>query len=168
MSALIRSSPIIARTTIFVATHGRGVWKMPIPADTNPLPTVAAISPLFGSPAGGTSVTITGTNFLANPSVYFDGVAATNAVQVNGTTITATTPAHASGGVDVVVVNADNRGATLKNGYTFGTPNVLPSGDTQGGPSGSPNVLPSGGSHPAGPNLGTTPVNIPNPRKSPG
>ncbi len=63
-----------ALTTLFVATHGRGVWKMPIASDAFVAPTVAGISPPLGSPAGGTPVTITGTGFRAGASVAFDGI----------------------------------------------------------------------------------------------
>jgi hypothetical protein len=41
---------------------------------------------------------------------------------VNGATITATTPAHAAGAVNVVVSNPDNQSATLGNGFTYTAP----------------------------------------------
>ena len=58
------------------------------------------VSPNSGSTAGGTAVTITGTNFAAGATVTFGGTAATNVVVVNGTTITATTPAGSGGSGD--------------------------------------------------------------------
>ena len=45
--------------------------------------------------AGGTSVTITGTNFTGATAVTFGGTAATGVTVVSATSITATTPAHA-------------------------------------------------------------------------
>ena len=48
-------------------------------------------------------MTITGTNFASGATVTFGGTAATSVVVVNGTTITATTPAHAAGAVTVTV-----------------------------------------------------------------
>ena len=57
------------------------------------LPTVSSVSPNSGPTAGGTAVTITGTNFAAGATVTFGGTAATNVTVVNSTTITATTPA---------------------------------------------------------------------------
>jgi hypothetical protein len=73
---------------------------------------VTSVVPDAGSTATATAVTITGTGF-ANPNenstpdtVSFGGVAATNVVLVNGTTITADSPApHAAGTVDVQVTN---------------------------------------------------------------
>ena len=54
-------------------------------------PTVSSVSPNSGSTPGGTTVTITGTNFAPGATVTFGSTAATNVVVVNSTTITATT-----------------------------------------------------------------------------
>lgn len=67
------------------------------------LPAVTAISPTTGPAAGGTVVTITGTNLLGATAVTFGGTAATTFTVVNATTITATSPVHAVGTVDVLV-----------------------------------------------------------------
>ncbi len=88
----------------------------------NPAPTVTSISPTSGATAGGTSVTITGTGFLTGATVSFGGTAATNVNVVGSTSITATTPAHAAGAVNVVVTNTDAQTGTLPNGYTYGNP----------------------------------------------
>ncbi len=67
------------------------------------LPAVSGISPAGGPVAGGTSVTISGSNFLTGASVSFGHVAATNVtVSASGNQITATAPAG-SGTVDVTV-----------------------------------------------------------------
>ena len=79
----------------------------------NSPPTLSSISPASGSTAGGTSVTLTGTNFATGATVSFDSSAATNVVVVNSTTITAATPAHAAGGSSVKVINPDGQSATL-------------------------------------------------------
>ena len=68
-----------------------------------PLPTVTNVNPSQGPTAGGTSVTLTGMNFGGASGVTFGGNAATNVTVVSATSITATTPAHAAGAVDVVV-----------------------------------------------------------------
>ena len=75
---------------------------------TKPAPTVSGVSPNSGSTAGGTSVTISGTNFVNGATVTIGGTAATNVAVNSGTTITATTPAHAAGVVNVVVTNPDD------------------------------------------------------------
>ena len=69
-------------------------------------PTVSGRQPNSGPAAGGTAVTITGTNFAAGATVTFGGTAATNVTVVNSTTITATTPAGSAGAVTVTVTSA--------------------------------------------------------------
>jgi hypothetical protein len=86
---------------------------------SNPPPTLTGVSPASGTAAGGTSVTITGTGFLAGQTVSLGGTPATGVTVVSSTTITATTPAHAAGAVDVVVSNAEQHAGTLPNGYTY-------------------------------------------------
>jgi hypothetical protein len=81
-------------------------------------PTISKISPNSGSSNGGTAVTITGTNFIAGATVTFGGTAATNVIVVSSTSITATTPAHAAGAVNVVVTDSSGSG-TLTNGFTY-------------------------------------------------
>ncbi len=82
-------------------------------------PTVSSVSPNSGSTAGGTAVTITGTNFAAGATVTFGSAAATNVVVVNSTTITATTPAGSAGAVTVTVTNPGVQSGSLTNGYTY-------------------------------------------------
>ena len=80
---------------------------------SNPAPTLSSINPQSGSTAGGTSVSLSGTNFLAGATVSFDSSAATSVSVVNATTITAVTPAHATGQANVTVTNPDGQSATL-------------------------------------------------------
>jgi hypothetical protein len=82
-------------------------------------PVVTSILPVSGTPAGGTLVTITGTGFIDGATVTFGGAAGTGVAFVSSTTITATTPAHVAGAVDVVVTNPDTQTGTLTNGYTY-------------------------------------------------
>jgi hypothetical protein len=63
---------------------------------------ITSVAPLTGPATGGTNVVITGFGFTGATNVTFDGVAATFTVTSNSQ-ITATTPAHAAGLVDVVV-----------------------------------------------------------------
>jgi hypothetical protein len=85
-------------------------------------PTVTAISPVSGSAAGGTAITITGTGFVSGATVSLGGTAATGVTVVSATSITATTPAHAAGSVNVVVTNSDSQSGTLTNGFTYNPP----------------------------------------------
>jgi len=111
---------------------------------TNPAPTTTGITPATGLQAGGTAVTITGTGFLAGATVKFGGTLATNVSVVSATSITATSPAHAAGIVDVVVTNTDNKSATLPQAFTYEFPEPTIAG-----------VAPS-----TGPTTGGTPVTI--------
>jgi IPT/TIG domain len=87
-----------------------------------PAPTLTSVSPNTGHTRGGTPVTLHGMNFIAGATVTFGSLAATSVVVVNATQITAKTPAHVQGSVNVVVTNPDGRSATLPNGFTFGAP----------------------------------------------
>jgi hypothetical protein len=82
-------------------------------------PTVSSVSPNSGSTAGGTAVTIAGTNFGAGATVMFGSAAATSVVVVNGTTITATTPAGSLGAVTVTVSDPGPQSGSLTNGFTY-------------------------------------------------
>jgi hypothetical protein len=84
-------------------------------------PTVSSVSPNNGPIAGGTGVTLTGTNFAAGATVTFGSTAATNVVVVSSTSITATTPAHAAGAV-TVTVTASGQSGSLSNGFTYNGP----------------------------------------------
>ncbi len=71
-----------------------------------PAPTITSISPVTGSAAGGTTITILGTDFTGATAVTIGGVAASSFTVVNSTTITAITPAHAAGAASVEVTTA--------------------------------------------------------------
>jgi hypothetical protein len=83
-------------------------------------PTVTSVSPNSGTTAGGTSVTITGTNFAAGATVTFGSNAATNVIVVSGTQITATTPAGSTGAV-AVTVTVNGQSGSLASGFTYNT-----------------------------------------------
>jgi hypothetical protein len=82
-------------------------------------PTVSATAPTGGPLAGGTAVTISGTGFLAGATVTIGGTAATGVVFVSSTSLSATTPAHAAGPVNVVVTNADSQTGTGVSLFTY-------------------------------------------------
>jgi hypothetical protein len=102
-------------------------------------PTVPSISPTSGSTLGGTSVTITGTNFTNASDVTIGGTAATSVNVVDSSTITATTPAGSAGTASVLVTTpgGTNAANTL---FTYVAPltvaSISPtSGSTLGGTS---------------------------------
>lgn len=94
-----------------------------------PPPVVTSVAPSSGHISGGTAVTINGTGFQSGATVRFDGVAATNVVVVNATTITATTPAHGVGSVPVSVTNFDTQTGSLAGAFTYtNSPPSAPTG----------------------------------------
>jgi PKD repeat protein len=102
-------------------------------------PVFGTISPISGPTSGGTPVTITGTDFIDGISfeVTIGGTNATG-VYVNPTTITATTPAHATGAVDVVITNGDGLTDAGAGAFTYVAPPTFSSitpntGPTSGG-----------------------------------
>jgi uncharacterized protein (TIGR03382 family) len=76
--------------------------------------TVSSLNPTSGSSAGGTSVTITGTNFTSPATVNFGAAAATDVTINSATSITATSPAG-SGKVDVTVTTTAGTSSTSTN-----------------------------------------------------
>ncbi|MFO0599593.1 MAG: IPT/TIG domain-containing protein [Myxococcaceae bacterium] len=92
-----------------------------------PPPTVTSVSPAVGFTPGGQTLTINGTNFTTGATVTVGGTAATGVVRVSATRLTAITPAHAVGAVDVVVTNSDSQTATLTNGFTYVAPPTVTS-----------------------------------------
>jgi len=84
-----------------------------------PTITVTSVTPSRGGIAGGTSVTVAGTNFANGATVTFGGTAAGSVTFNNSTSLTATTPAHVVGPVDVTVTNPNTQAATLQNGFTY-------------------------------------------------
>lgn len=85
-----------------------------------PTPSVNEITPNFGPIAGGTAVTITGSNFDPGAAVVFDGTYyASSVVVVDAATITCLTPPHVAGAVDVVVVNPSGQNRSLQGGFTY-------------------------------------------------
>jgi len=119
----------------------------------NTAPLISSVSPTSGPAAGGTTVTISGTGFAVGATVSFGGTAATNVNVVGSTTITAVTPAHASGAVNVVVTNPGGQNATSTNGYSYATapaPTVSGVNPTSGPTAGGTSVTISGTNFAAG------------------
>ncbi len=84
-------------------------------------PTITSISPDGGLTTGGTQVVIRGSGFLNGATVTFGGVGATGVTVLNGATVTAITPPHAAGRVDVRLANPDGQAATLPDAFVYFT-----------------------------------------------
>jgi IPT/TIG domain len=81
-------------------------------------PSVLEIFPTSGPVAGGTSVTIAGSGFTSASSVKIGGTNATGVVVNNDGMISAVSPAHAAGAVDVAVTTPVGTN-TLTAGFTY-------------------------------------------------
>ncbi len=84
-------------------------------------PSVSTVIPATGDATGGTTVTITGTDFStsgAGASVTVGGTAA-SITSRTATQIVATTPAHTPGVVDVIVTNPDGQAYRKSNSFTY-------------------------------------------------
>jgi photosystem II stability/assembly factor-like uncharacterized protein len=92
-----------------------------------PAPTITNVEPNAGPVEGGTSIIITGTGFQTGATVVFaETAAATDVTVVNSTTITAVTPAHNAGAVNVKVTNPDTQYAYRTPAFTYGKwPSVI-------------------------------------------
>lgn len=83
-------------------------------------PKVTAVSPGSGTHSGGQTVTITGTGFTGASKVKFGTTNATSFTVVSDTKITAKTPAHATGTIDVLVTTiGGTSNATSGDHYTY-------------------------------------------------
>ena len=97
-------------------------------------PTIASIaypgSVTAADPAGGETITVTGTGFKTGATVTIGGTAAPAVSYVSATQITFTTPAKAAGDYDIVVTNTDTGSATYINGISY---NGIPTWTTAAG-----------------------------------
>ncbi len=97
-------------------------------------PTIASIaypgSATAADPAGGETITVTGTDFKTGATVTIGGTAAPAVSYVSATQITFTTPAKAAGDYDIVVTNTDTGSATYINGISY---NGIPTWTTAAG-----------------------------------
>jgi hypothetical protein len=119
-----RVAPAAFVTWTLVALASCGGDNNPNDPSPNPgtqTPTVAAVTPAAGSTLGGTTITVTGTNFAAGATVTVGGTPATDVAVAGPTSLTARTPQHAAGAADVVVAVA-GRSGTLAGGFRFEAP----------------------------------------------
>ncbi len=97
-------------------------------------PTIVSIaypgSATAADPAGGETITVTGTGFKTGATVTIGGTAAPAVSYVSATQITFTTPAKAAGDYDIVVTNTDTGSATYINGISY---NGIPTWTTAAG-----------------------------------
>lgn len=83
------------------------------------VPTVTSLSPSTGPIAGGTRVTVRGTNLLGATAVKFGAAEGTNLVVVSDTEAKVTAPAGATGASAITVVTEDGTSTALAAGFTY-------------------------------------------------
>jgi hypothetical protein len=88
------------------------------PAFMPPAPTISTVTPATGPAAGGTQVTIVGTDLDNATAVTFGGAAGTNLAVNSPTELTVLTPVGTTGAKDVVVTTAGGT-ATKTGGFTY-------------------------------------------------
>lgn len=103
-------------------------------------PTIALVNPTQGPGAGGTPILVSGSGFLPGATLTFGGVEATQVQFVSTETLSARTPPHAEGPVDVVVTNTDGTTATLVSGFTYVGSPVVDAGTDGGEDAGTPDA----------------------------
>jgi PKD repeat protein len=101
MKALKKGATILIAT---VADLGGQQATFPVEViDAPKTPTLIQVVPANGPVAGGTNVTLSGANLAANCTLLFGGAPATNVAFVSAGSLTATTPPHPAGAVDVLL-----------------------------------------------------------------
>ncbi len=83
------------------------------------LPTLASITPNAGALAGGTEVTLSGTNFADGAIVKIGETECSNVAFVNSTTLTCTTTTNSVGIYSVAVENDDGQISTESVSFTY-------------------------------------------------
>ncbi|MEU0674680.1 IPT/TIG domain-containing protein [Streptomyces sp. NPDC006172] len=123
--------------------QGTSAQQVPFTYAGAQAPALSGISPGQGLPAGGTTVTLTGTNLTGATAVRFDGVAAASFTVNSATQITAVTPAHAAGAAAVTVTTPGGTSNALTFTYLAG-PSVTGLSPSQGPASGGTTVTLTG------------------------
>ena len=104
-------------------------------------PVLKKLSPKSGLAAGGTSVAIGGTGFIGVTAVKFGASEASSYTVTSPTSITAISPASASGRVDVSVTTPNGTTTTSTSDFfTFGAPTVTGVSPATGPPGGGTSV----------------------------
>ncbi len=90
-------------------------------------PTITTVSPSNGSTAGGTTVTIKGTNFATGATVKLGGRDVLNVNVVDATTITFVTPLGPTSELatrpqDITVTNPDGQTVTMSQAFSYFVP----------------------------------------------
>jgi len=103
-----------------VITNGSGSTAWPSAYTYYDPPTLASLGTVSGSTAGGTTVTLSGTNLSAASAVTFGGTSS-SITSATSTSVDVITPAHAAGTVAVVIATPGGS-ASLSAAFTYVAP----------------------------------------------
>lgn len=116
------SSPVLSGTssyTVVVTNPDSQIDSLTSAWTAEAVPTFTSITPNSGTIAGGTIVTIAGTNFEAGATVYF-GLTGVSPTTLTSTSIVATVPSAAStGAVDIRIQNSNGQEVTSSGAFTY-------------------------------------------------
>jgi IPT/TIG domain/PASTA domain len=119
--------PPVAEGQTWEPKSQRAGWEFAFNADVLPPPSIVSISPATGTIAGGSSVTISGTDFSEVQKVTFGGTAATSyTVDSEGSITAVVPPGSAPGPVAVTVTTVAGTNPTgPAASFTYSTPPPL-------------------------------------------
>ncbi len=129
-TSITATAPAYAAGTVDVTVYNAGAsaWDAADQftfTDSTSTPAVTAISPAVGSTSGGTSVTITGTDFTGASAVTFGTVAASSFTVESATSIIAVAPAQAAGTVNVCVTTPSGSSPDVSaDHYAYQAPTI--------------------------------------------
>ena len=110
-----------------------------------PVPVVAKVKPNKGPAAGGTTATVTGSNFSGVTAVDFGGRPAASFEVLSGGKLTAVSPAGVAGPADITVSNANGTSAIVpKDVFRYGAASVTGVSPASGSKAGGTSVTVSG------------------------
>ena len=133
---LLAPAGTVGSVTVKVVTAG-GTGTKPNAYTYVGVPTITKVTPATGSTAGGTTVTITGTNFTLVQAVKFGTATATSFTVTSVTTVKAVAPSGLAGKVALVVTTPGGM-TTKATAFTYVIPPTLSkvtpaTGSTNGG-----------------------------------
>ena len=102
-------------------------------SSSNSTLTVTNVSPASGPAAGGSVVTITGTNFQSGATVSFGGTNSTAVTVISSSQINAMAPAHSAGAVSITV-SSGGSSATWAGTFTYTSAPIVNSVSPNSGP----------------------------------
>ena len=116
---LTLTDPVGNQTVVPDATFDVGTPAFPS------APVLAGISAASDMVQGGTTITLTGNNFLTGMTVQFGSVFSPTVAIINATSATAVVPANTVGVYNVTVTNTDTQTSSLAAIFTYLTPPVV-------------------------------------------